>query len=270
MNKVNKLVSYMKTDAHTKDIQIRQTAHRLRLVEAFDIKPGHRVLEIGCGQGDTTVVLADAVGKTGHVHAIDIASSDYGAPMTLKEATDFIAQSNIGNRITFQFETDVSKESFEQKYDVVILSHSLFYFSSIKDLVKVFKKARTFADRICVADWDLTVKNYQQTAHAQAIIMQALYAQTSETNANIRIIITKELISDLLEQGKWQVTSVQNVDAADLDDARWEIYNANQIDSVELEPALSAFKKLNEDTSKLGKIEALDSFVILAEFSVEL
>ena len=36
------------------------------------------MLEIGCGQGDTTVVLADAVGENGSVVALDPGSPDYG------------------------------------------------------------------------------------------------------------------------------------------------------------------------------------------------
>lgn len=31
-----------------------------------------------CGQGDCTIVLADAVGEGGHVDAVDPGSPDYG------------------------------------------------------------------------------------------------------------------------------------------------------------------------------------------------
>jgi ubiquinone/menaquinone biosynthesis C-methylase UbiE len=56
-----------------------QTAHRRTLVSFWDIKPGSRVLELGCGQGDCTVVLAEAVGEKGHVDAVDPGVADYGA-----------------------------------------------------------------------------------------------------------------------------------------------------------------------------------------------
>ena len=55
-------------------IQQVQLQHSLELVAAFGIQKGMRVLEIGCGQGDTTVAIADAVGESGSVVAIDIAS----------------------------------------------------------------------------------------------------------------------------------------------------------------------------------------------------
>lgn len=90
-------------------IQRTQLTHRIELVKTFQVKKGMKVLEIGCGQGDTTVVLADAVGETGHIVAIDIASPEYGAPITLGEAAETISQSPLGQRIDFHFETDFCK-----------------------------------------------------------------------------------------------------------------------------------------------------------------
>ena len=61
-----------------------QMEHRLELVSYWDIKPGSRVLEIGCGQGDCTIVLADQVGEKGHVDAVDPGAPDYGTLSTPK------------------------------------------------------------------------------------------------------------------------------------------------------------------------------------------
>jgi predicted methyltransferase len=60
-----------------------QMDHRLQLLSLWDIKPGSRVLELGCGQGDCTVPLADAVGENGHVDAVDPGSPDYGQSLSL-------------------------------------------------------------------------------------------------------------------------------------------------------------------------------------------
>lgn len=44
---------------------------------------GAKVLELGCGQGDSTAVLAAIVGSAGHVTGVDPGSLDYGeVPLT--------------------------------------------------------------------------------------------------------------------------------------------------------------------------------------------
>lgn len=42
-----------------------------RLIEQSGIRPGMQVLDIGCGVGDVSMLLADAVGETGSVVAFD-------------------------------------------------------------------------------------------------------------------------------------------------------------------------------------------------------
>jgi cyclopropane fatty-acyl-phospholipid synthase-like methyltransferase len=58
---------------------LSQFTHRLTLVTYFSIPPGSRVLEIGCGQGDCTIVLADTVGEDGWVDGVDPGRDDYGS-----------------------------------------------------------------------------------------------------------------------------------------------------------------------------------------------
>jgi ubiquinone/menaquinone biosynthesis C-methylase UbiE len=42
------------------------------IINFLDLKPGMRVLDVGCGPGRVTIPLAHAVGSNGHVVAIDI------------------------------------------------------------------------------------------------------------------------------------------------------------------------------------------------------
>ena len=56
-----------------------QLAHRIHLVkDVFSIPLGAKVLEIGPGQGDCTIVLAAAVGDKGRVDAVDPGDLEYG------------------------------------------------------------------------------------------------------------------------------------------------------------------------------------------------
>lgn len=59
--------------------QAAQISHRQELISTWGgIAPGEKVLELGCGQGDCTIVLAHAVGENGTVDAVDPAPPDYG------------------------------------------------------------------------------------------------------------------------------------------------------------------------------------------------
>src|SRR5882724_6478380 len=49
-----------------------------RLIRECGIGPGMRVLEIGCGAGDVSILLAEAVGETGRVVAFDRESRAIG------------------------------------------------------------------------------------------------------------------------------------------------------------------------------------------------
>ncbi|MEW8988050.1 MAG: methyltransferase domain-containing protein [Bacillus sp. (in: firmicutes)] len=93
------IVSSMATSTLYKEIQKIQTEHRLKLVEFWGIKEGERVLEIGCGQGDTTAVLAYMVGEKGQVHGVDLASPNYGAPITLGDSMKHLQKSQLGKQL---------------------------------------------------------------------------------------------------------------------------------------------------------------------------
>ncbi|MGH2924088.1 MAG: class I SAM-dependent methyltransferase [Solirubrobacterales bacterium] len=48
--------------------------HGERAIRANPPREGDRVLDIGCGLGDTTVRLAEIVGAAGHAHGVDVAA----------------------------------------------------------------------------------------------------------------------------------------------------------------------------------------------------
>lgn len=143
---------YADGDEDMRQTQRIQTAHRLKLIEAWGIQEGDHVLEIGCGQGDTTVALAFSVGETGFVHGVDIAPGSYGAPETLEQARERIRNSSIGGRVQIDFDFDITRDgqSFAKKqFDCVVLSHCLWYFSSFDELVSILSEARKYA-KSCV------------------------------------------------------------------------------------------------------------------------
>lgn len=248
-------------------VQQSQLMHRFALVEAFELKEGMRVLEVGCGQGDTTVALAHAVGPSGKVVAIDIAPSDYGAPFTLGQAHDRLRQSKIGHVIDFHVETDFLNFTVEQPFDAIVFSHCSWYFADEQLLGKYFKRAKAVAQRICFAEWDLTVQELDQHAHFLAVSIQALFTQFVETDGNIQHVYDQTQITSMLENANLHVQKQLQVDASYLQDGEWEIASANEL----VPQFANAPAKLRSLVSSYAaamnasrNVKSLNSFVIIA------
>ncbi|MGE7879729.1 SAM-dependent methyltransferase [Peribacillus muralis] len=251
------------------EIQQVQLQHRLELVEAFGIQKGMRVLEIGCGQGDTTVAIADAVGASGCVVAIDIASPDYGAPLTLGQATERIKKSPLGARIDFHFEMDFGLFESTTPFDVAVLSHCSWYFKKPEDLLNYFKKMRGWAKRICFAEWDLDFTCIAQRSHFCAVSILALYSNFVKNEGNIQNLFHKAQIHELLQQANFEVVKQGTVDATLLQDGQWERSYANSIRAEFIKvPAMiqtlatSYYELMNTPNANEN---SLNSFIICAK-----
>ena len=130
----------------------------MALVETWAPEPGQHVLEVGCGHGDTTAVLAEAVGPDGRVVAIDRATASYGGPITIGQAHSQIRESGLGARIEFRVSTDLFDEGLDfplKAFDLVVFSHSSWYMTSAKVLQESFRRVRPWAVRLGYAEWDL-------------------------------------------------------------------------------------------------------------------
>ena len=250
------------------EIQQVQLQHRLDLVKEFGIKRGMNILEIGCGQGDTTVALADAVGEDGKVIGIDIASRNYGSPLTLGQATDLIKKTALGDRITFKFEMDFETFDSNEVFDIAVLSHSSWYFKRPEDLFRYFKKLRKMAKRICFAEWDIDFRHITQRAHFCAASILALYSTFVNNDGNIQNLYHKVQIQELLEKANFHIEKQCTVNAMYLQDAKWEISYANSIRKEFTKSPLTIQSMVNGyyelmNTSN-DKEQSLNSFIICA------
>ncbi|MBS4174743.1 class I SAM-dependent methyltransferase [Bacillus sp. FJAT-49736] len=251
-------------------IQQIQLQHRLSLMKAFGIQKGMHILEIGCGQGDTTAALADAVGEKGNVVAIDIASPDYGAPLTLGQATDRIKRSPLGERIDFHFEVDFLTYESSVTFDMAVLSHCSWYFKRPDDLLQYFKKLRRVAKRICFAEWDLDFTHISQRAHFCAASILALYSNFVNNEGNIQNLFHKTQILQLLEQAGFEIEKQHIIDATYLQDGQWEKSYANSIRpefnqaSEMIQTLIISYYELMNDSNGHDE-QSLNSFVLCAK-----
>ncbi|MFE7353820.1 methyltransferase domain-containing protein [Streptomyces sp. NPDC057543] len=212
---------------HSPDIQLFQTRHRAALVASWHIAPCSTVLELGCGQGDMTSVLAEAVGPKGRVVAVDVAEPSYGAPVTLGESAARLTAGPLGPRIDFRFGTNVLDPSVdfpEGAFDHVVLAHCSWYFASLGQLRDTLARVRPWARRLWFAEWDLTPTSGDQLPHLLAVLIQGqIEAAGSHGEGNVRTPFSREGLLRLLPEAGWTTDGSGSADTEDLQDGDWEI-----------------------------------------------
>lgn len=225
-------------------IAITQTQHRLNLLTSWfgslDAAKASladkKVLEIGSGQGDMTVVLAWAVGSSGTVHAIDPAPLDYGAPETLGEAQARISASELGTRINWRqcdpVETTRTDSSLLEA-DYIVLAHSLLYMKSTEYLTTLFRALNPTHSRpaagttqLLVAEWGMCISNESAKAHLDAVQIQAARPLHE---GNVRMYIEPKMTLELALDAGWKTEKDVWIESPELDDGAWEVSAAQSI-----------------------------------------
>ncbi|NED77248.1 methyltransferase domain-containing protein [Streptomyces sp. SID9944] len=221
------LAAGMAAAEHSPGVQLTQTRHRAALVAGWGIAPGSTVLELGCGQGDMTAVLAEAVGPRGRVTAVDVADPSYGAPVTLGESTARLTAGPLGPRIDFRLGTDVLDPSLdfaEDAFDHVVLAYCSWYFASLGQVRDTLARVRPWARRLWFTEWDLTPTSGDQLAHLLAVLVQGQFeAAGSRGDGNVRTPFSRARLLRLLAEAGWTVDGGGPVDTEGLQDGDWEV-----------------------------------------------
>ncbi|PQK11386.1 hypothetical protein BB8028_0003g00120 [Beauveria bassiana] len=220
-------------------IQHSQTIHRLALLQHWNIAADSKVLELGCGQGDCTTVLADAVGERGKVVAVDPADLDYGAPYTLGQAQGHISQGPLGSRITWvqqppldylsslQPSSSTSPTGDESKpFDATVLAHSLWYFSSPSLILSTFSAIKQHSKRLLLAEWSLEAAHPSAQPHVLAALTQASLEcrKPKDSDSNVRTVLGPKRLTELAVAAGWKLESETRVQAPeDMLDGQWEV-----------------------------------------------
>lgn len=219
-------------------IQHSQTIHRLALLQHWSIPTGSKVLELGCGQGDCTTVLACAVGEQGRVTAVDPADLDYGSPYTLGQAQDHISQGLLGPRITWIQQTPLdylSTLSFpsltsplasnNKAYDATVLAHCLWYFHSPSLILSTFRALKQHSKHLLLAEWSLVATHPSAQPHVLATLAQAaLECHKPQSVSNVRTVMGPKRLTELALAAGWQLESESYMESGEgLLDGQWEV-----------------------------------------------
>ncbi|KAG9193061.1 hypothetical protein G6011_03096 [Alternaria panax] len=214
-------------------IQRSQTLHRLAILQHWSILGGSKVLELGCGQGDCTTVLASAVGEQGKVVAVDPAELDYGSPYTLGQAQDHIRQGPLGKRITWvqhsplDYLSSISSPptSDNKGFDATVLAHCLWYFSSPSLILSTFCAIKHHSKRLLLAEWSLVAKHPSAQPHVLAALAQAaLECRKPKSTSNVRTVLGPRRLTELALAAGWKLESETRVQGGQgLLDGQWEV-----------------------------------------------
>lgn len=224
---IDKIMSVYYPDKTTQEIQRAQSEHRLKLIDFWGIKEGQKVLEIGCGQGDTTVALGYVVGKNGFVHGLDCADENYGAPETIGKARNRIMKTELSDRVKMTFDCNILNDDIvfdEDEFDVVVLSHCLWYFPEYEVLEKILKKVKPYAKKLCIAEWNPVITNSAQLSHLYSAQVQSIYESFVEnSDSNIRTMFYPDDIKTAVVSAGYRITNTVNIYSENVNDAKWEV-----------------------------------------------
>lgn len=214
------------------EIQALQTGYRRRLADFWKIPTGAAMLEIGCGQGDMTAVLAETAGS---LVAVDRAGRDYGAPMTLGAATDQLRRDNV--EFWFEFDLlDPPAKFGSRKFDVAVVAHSPWYFDSLTTLQDTLHALASNAHCLCLAEWDFAPTRPAHIPHWLAVRLQEQIENFKAiSEANIRLPLPRAAMTSLVEAAGWTIRREATIDTTGLQDADWEIQHCLRVYPVEVE-----------------------------------
>jgi SAM-dependent methyltransferase len=111
-------------------------------------QPGERILDIGCGAGQTSLLLADAVGAQGRVTGIDIS-----APLLA------LARSRATAKNIAFIEADAAFHPFAPAHDLVFSRFGVMFFDDPRAAFANIRKALKPGGRLAFICWRPAVEN---------------------------------------------------------------------------------------------------------------
>jgi len=112
------------------------------------VKPGERVLDIGCGCGTTTLAFADAAGPNGRVTGLDISAPMLG-----------LARTRAAGRPIEFVQADASVHPFRAEYDVATSRFGVMFFADPVAAFANIRKALKPGGRLAFLCWRATPDN---------------------------------------------------------------------------------------------------------------
>jgi SAM-dependent methyltransferase len=126
-------------------------AHGEEALRRFPPRPGQRVLDIGCGFGDTTQRIAEFVGGRGEVVGVDV------SPRFIETASSEAAAAGISNA---RFDAlDVEVAELDGPYDLAFSRFGTMFFAGPVAALRNVREALTPGGRLVMVVWRRRIDN---------------------------------------------------------------------------------------------------------------
>jgi SAM-dependent methyltransferase len=126
-------------------------AHGEAALATHPPQPGERVLDIGCGFGDTTRRLAELVGRTGSATGVDV------APRFIEAARVEAEEAGVEN-IDFEV-ADVEVTEFAARFDYAFSRFGTMFFANPVAALRNVRKGLAPGGRLCMVVWRRKLDN---------------------------------------------------------------------------------------------------------------
>lgn len=126
--------------------------HSEMAYEYFDIRPGNKVLDIGCGYGETCLEIGRIVGPEGEVLGLDCTEAFLDiAEKEMRESGLENVKFVLGDAMTFELP--------ENYYDVVYSRFGVMFFQNIVFALRNAHKALKPGGKLCLIVWRTIADN---------------------------------------------------------------------------------------------------------------
>ena len=186
------------------------SAHSREVLSRGPFPAGARVLDVGCGFGDSTLTIARQVGPSGEGVGVDC------APNFVAAATDEARRTGITN--AKYFVADVEREDLRGPYDHAFARFGTMFFTApgaaMRNLRKALKPGGTFTQIV----WRKREDNpwvHEAELRVKAIVPEVKHEQTSEVHCGPGpfSMAGPDMVSGLLKSAGYSRISFERHDA---------------------------------------------------------
>jgi SAM-dependent methyltransferase len=174
-----------------------------RLLEAAGLRPGQRVLDVGCGTGAVSLDAARAVAPAGSVTGIDLSDPMLGLARQRAEQQD--------SEVDVEFLSgDAQTARFDRSFDVVLSRFGVMFFDDPRAAFSNLARATRPGGRLCFVCWQEMFANEWLAVPALAAVGHLGVPELPEPGSPGPFSLADaEHTARLLESAGWTDISVE-------------------------------------------------------------